>query len=293
MRVRGFWWVSGGRRWSARSRRRRAGGVYVAVAVRLRAARPEGGRPAAAARPAAGGRCAAGQGDRGRRIRGGLPAGRSPGADPDRRHPETRRALASTGAEAGAGRQAIDAVGASRRPEASAAREPGAVASRKRSTAFGTPGPGLADLHSEQRRERPLRRADQRAAVHPTGRKRNGRAQLRPALGDQESGGRAAYSTAETGWSESVGQFEDTQPASLRLLDRLRRRRHAYSSNEYGGIAWVQSSARDLPEPDPHPQRHRSTSTVPAWTATTGGSTTTASGWGTSRTRAGRICTRT
>jgi Neprosin len=60
------------------------------------------------------------------------------------------------------------------------------------------------------------------------------------------NGGNGCFSTVETGWSESVGQFHDANPhlfvyafdCGVGL---------GYSSNEYGGIHWVQSSSSVFP----------------------------------------------
>jgi hypothetical protein len=59
-------------------------------------------------------------------------------------------------------------------------------------------------------------------------------------------GGGSCYSTAETGWSESIGQFKDTNP-HLFVYSIDCGGGGLYSSNEFGGLAWVQSSAVTFP----------------------------------------------
>jgi len=58
--------------------------------------------------------------------------------------------------------------------------------------------------------------------------------------------GGGCFSTAETGWSESIGQFKDTQP-HLFVYSIDCGGEGLYSSNAYGGLAWVQSSAVTFP----------------------------------------------
>ena len=57
---------------------------------------------------------------------------------------------------------------------------------------------------------------------------------------------KGCFSTAETGWSESIGQFKDVSPHlfvfSIDCGDA-----GVYSSNEFGGYYWVQSSAVTFP----------------------------------------------
>jgi hypothetical protein len=59
-------------------------------------------------------------------------------------------------------------------------------------------------------------------------------------------GGEGCFSTAETGWSESIGQFKDVNP-HLFVYSIDCGANGAYSSNEYGGIYWVQSSPVTFP----------------------------------------------
>ena len=59
-------------------------------------------------------------------------------------------------------------------------------------------------------------------------------------------GGGGCYSTAETGWSESIGQFKDAN-THLFVYSIDCGVGNGYSSNEYGGINWVQSSAVTFP----------------------------------------------
>jgi hypothetical protein len=54
------------------------------------------------------------------------------------------------------------------------------------------------------------------------------------------------FSTAETGWSESLGQFKDVSP-HLFVYSVDCSGNGAYSSNEFGGFYWVQSSAVTFP----------------------------------------------
>jgi hypothetical protein len=61
-----------------------------------------------------------------------------------------------------------------------------------------------------------------------------------------DNGGGGCFSTAETGWSESIGQFKDANP-HLFVYSIDCGVGNAYSSNEYGGINWVQSSAVTFP----------------------------------------------
>jgi hypothetical protein len=56
----------------------------------------------------------------------------------------------------------------------------------------------------------------------------------------------ACISTAETGWSESLGQFKDVSP-HLFVYSIDCGGNGAYSSNEFGGFYWVQSSAVTFP----------------------------------------------
>jgi hypothetical protein len=58
--------------------------------------------------------------------------------------------------------------------------------------------------------------------------------------------GGGCFSTAETGWSESIGQFGDTKP-HLFVFSLDCGGNGLYSSNEYGGFNWVQSSAVTFP----------------------------------------------
>jgi Neprosin len=59
-------------------------------------------------------------------------------------------------------------------------------------------------------------------------------------------GGAGCYSTAETGWSESIGQFGDSKP-HLFVYSIDCGVGNAYSSNAFGGINWVQSSPVAFP----------------------------------------------
>ena len=59
-------------------------------------------------------------------------------------------------------------------------------------------------------------------------------------------GGGGCISTAETGWSESLGQFKDVKP-HLFVYSLDCGGNGLYSSNEYGGFNWVQSSAVTFP----------------------------------------------
>jgi hypothetical protein len=54
------------------------------------------------------------------------------------------------------------------------------------------------------------------------------------------------FSTAETGWSESLGQFKDVSP-HLFVYSIDCSGNGVYSSNEFGGTYWVQSSAVTFP----------------------------------------------
>lgn len=54
------------------------------------------------------------------------------------------------------------------------------------------------------------------------------------------------FSTAETGWSESLGQFKDVSP-HLFVYSIDCGGNGAYSSNEFGGFYWVQSSSVTFP----------------------------------------------
>lgn len=54
------------------------------------------------------------------------------------------------------------------------------------------------------------------------------------------------FSTTETGWSESIGQFKDVSP-HLFVYSMDCGGNGVYSSNEYGGFYWVQSSAVTFP----------------------------------------------
>ena len=72
-------------------------------------------------------------------------------------------------------------------------------------------------------------------------------AQLWRSSGRSSEGGGGCFSTAETGWSESIGQFGDANPHLFVYSvdcggDGL------YSSNEYGGIGLGAEQRRDLPE---------------------------------------------
>jgi Neprosin len=57
---------------------------------------------------------------------------------------------------------------------------------------------------------------------------------------------KGCFSTAETGWSESIGQFKDVSP-HLFVYSIDCGGNGAYSSNEFGGFYWVQSSAVTFP----------------------------------------------
>jgi hypothetical protein len=59
-------------------------------------------------------------------------------------------------------------------------------------------------------------------------------------------GGGGCFSTAETGWSESLGQFGDVSP-HLFVYSLDCGGNGVYSSNEYGGFYWVQSSPVTFP----------------------------------------------
>jgi hypothetical protein len=59
-------------------------------------------------------------------------------------------------------------------------------------------------------------------------------------------GGGGCFSTAETGWSESIGQFKDVNP-HLFVYSIDCGGNGVYSSNEFGGINWVQSSSVTFP----------------------------------------------
>jgi hypothetical protein len=61
-----------------------------------------------------------------------------------------------------------------------------------------------------------------------------------------KQGGGGCVSTAETGWSESLGQFKDVKP-HLFVFSLDCGGNGLYSSNEYGGFNWVQSSAVTFP----------------------------------------------
>lgn len=61
-----------------------------------------------------------------------------------------------------------------------------------------------------------------------------------------KQGPKGCFSTTETGWSESLGQFKDVSP-HLFVYSMDCGGNGVYSSNEYGGIAWVQSSAVTFP----------------------------------------------
>jgi hypothetical protein len=58
--------------------------------------------------------------------------------------------------------------------------------------------------------------------------------------------GGGCFSTVETGWSESLGQFGDVSP-HLFVYTMDCGGNGLYSSNEYGGFNWVQSSAVTFP----------------------------------------------
>jgi hypothetical protein len=60
------------------------------------------------------------------------------------------------------------------------------------------------------------------------------------------NGGGGCYSTAETGWSESIGQFKDANP-HLFVYAIDCGVGIGYSSNEFGGVHWVQSSSVTFP----------------------------------------------
>jgi hypothetical protein len=59
-------------------------------------------------------------------------------------------------------------------------------------------------------------------------------------------GPNGCFSTAETGWSESLGQFKDVSP-HLFVYSIDCGGSGVYSSNDYGGTYWVQSSAVTFP----------------------------------------------
>jgi hypothetical protein len=61
----------------------------------------------------------------------------------------------------------------------------------------------------------------------------------------KDNGG-GCISTAETGWSESLGQFKDVSP-HLFVYSLDCGGSGVYSSNEFGGFYWVQSSAVTFP----------------------------------------------
>jgi hypothetical protein len=61
----------------------------------------------------------------------------------------------------------------------------------------------------------------------------------------KRSGG-GCFSTAETGWSESIGQFKDVSP-HLFVYSTDCGGEGIYSSNEFGGYNWVQSSGVTFP----------------------------------------------
>jgi Neprosin len=61
-----------------------------------------------------------------------------------------------------------------------------------------------------------------------------------------ERAGEGCFSTAETGWSESIGQFGDYSP-HLFVYAIDCGVGIGYSSNEYGGLNWVQSSPYTFP----------------------------------------------
>ena len=132
------------------------------------------------------------------------------------------------------------------RPEAwKAGRGDGVVAERNRrllvlvvrsATSNYLASKGVNSLFAVQTNEQPYIPTGENE-LEPTARLRSGRS---------SEGGAGCFSTAETGWSESIGQFKDVEPASLRVFDRLRRWR-GYSSNAYGGHYWVQSSGVMFP----------------------------------------------
>ena len=61
-----------------------------------------------------------------------------------------------------------------------------------------------------------------------------------------KKGAKGCFSTAETGWSESIGQFKDVSP-HLFVYSIDCGGGGVYSSNEFGGHYWVQSSGVTFP----------------------------------------------
>ena len=208
---------------------------------------PNIARPSAAARPATRRRSKAGQGDCQRRFRGGLPERRSPRADPDpqvpKRLPPARSLLRRGGGQQGTGRQAYFApVGSDARPEGL----------RGDRVSYRTERLLVLLVH------RPVRDIDAKKGVNslfavqtneqpyiPTGENELGSHSSAQIWAIRDSG-RGCRSTAETGWSESLGQFKDVSP-HLFVYSMDCGGNGVYSSNEYGGFYWVQSSAVTFP----------------------------------------------
>ena len=151
--------------------------------------------------------CRARRSDRERRLQAGLPGGRSAGADEDQsalRRPSCPRETAGPAARLSRVRGGQERHG-TRKSASKVSRGEWLVL-----VLMGLRSPGI---QREQRGQRPLGRADERAALHRLlAESLAGAHSLGQLWASNEIGGAGCNSTAEIGWSESAGQFGDVNP---------------------------------------------------------------------------------
>ena len=187
-------------------------------------------------------------GDRERRIRARLPGGGSARADRDKQYPEKglRRPCRRQGRTRPRQSRATRRRGVSRRSASTARRLAGATASPSRTGGYWYSwSDRRADLHTRAKAINGLFvRADERAALHSTGESELGSHSSGQLWAINEAAADASRPRRPAGPSRSGSSKTRTRICSC---TRSIAGRGVYSSNEYGGLNWVQSSAVTFP----------------------------------------------